>query len=891
MEKTLVSTPDFNFARTGKLFRLGPVTTRRRLTLTFAFVVIVVLLLTAAALAAQSASGSISFSAPAYSVDESSGSVAVTLTRAGGTDNKVVVKVDLADVTTSRDDYSGPGSVEPFFNSAPGFTTATGTDNVVGPTVVQADGKILLGGSFTVCRGVPRRHIARLNQDGTLDMTFDPGTGTDQGSVSSIAVQADGKILISGFFFHYNGVPQEMIARLNTDGSLDTTFKPSPDVNATSTIHLQTDGKILVSGGYRDGTVSRYKVLRLNTDGSLDTTFDSGVGATNTMSVRALQPDGKIIIAGEFTNYNGTSRSYFARLNTDGSIDTTFNPVVDENDAYNSITLQPDGKLIAAGSVYDVKGVHGRIKRHNADGSLDTTFDQGTGPNLSIYTAAVQPDGRIIIAGNFTTYNGVTRRRLARLESNGSLDASFEPGLGADASIYSLNLLEDGKLVIGGEFSGYGTGYRSHIAEVYGDQLVTWAAGDASNKTIRIPITNDTLYESNETLNLSLSVRSGGATTGETPVSTLTIIDDDEPKIQFDGTTSGTSEGLGRITVLVSRSNTSVASTVAYETSDAFPISLNCQSVNTGIASSRCDYTTKVGTLQFAPGESIKAIAVPIIDDNFAEGTESFTITLSNPTGGILGANKTATLTIFDNETVNGSGNPIDTVRFFVREQYIDFLGREPDISGNLGWQDILNNCPSSGKDANGNFCDRIEVSAGFFRSEEFQSRGYFIYKFYSALGRIPLYPEFMPDLAKVSGFLSAQQLEDSKAAFVIEFMARSEFQNKYGAITDAAAYVNALLTTVGLPNHPSRAGWIAGLNNGSITRARVLRELTESSEMQTKYSTESFVIMQYFGYLRRSADASYLAWIDIMNQNPANYRGMIDGFINSDEYRKRFGQ
>ncbi|HEV7842376.1 MAG TPA: hypothetical protein VGO69_01705, partial [Pyrinomonadaceae bacterium] len=147
------------------------------------------------------------------------------------------------------------------------------------------------------------------------------------------------------------------------------------------------------------------------------------------------------------------------------------------------------------------------------------------------------------------------------------------------------------------------------------------------------------------------------------------------------------------------------------------------------------------------------------------------------------------------------------------------------------------------------------------------------------------------PDLAKVSGFLSDAQLEANKDAFVQEFMARQDYQSKYGSITDPTAYVNALLSTVGLPNHPSRAGWIGGLTNNTLTKAKVFRELTESSEMQTKYYTEAFVIMQYFGYLRRSADSSYLAWIDIMNQNPANYRGMIDGFLNSDEYRKRFGK
>jgi hypothetical protein len=269
-----------------------------------------------------------------------------------------------------------------------------------------------------------------------------------------------------------------------------------------------------------------------------------------------------------------------------------------------------------------------------------------------------------------------------------------------------------------------------------------------------------------------------------------------------------------------------------------------------------------------------------------AEGSEVFSISLSSASGVTLGTQSTATITIGDNDAVSATTNPIDSVPFFVRQQYIDFLGREPDATGLQGWQDVLNNCGVTISQP----CDKIEVSAGFFKSKEFQERGYFIYKFYSAVGKIPLYPEFMPDLAKVSGFLSDQQLEDNKAAFVQGFMTKAEYQSKYGLITDPTAYVNALLTTVGLPNHPSKAGWIAGLTNNTITKAKVFRELTESSEMYTKYYTEAFVIMQYFGYLRRSADISYLAWIDIMNQNPSNYRGMIDGFLNSNEYRKRFG-
>ncbi len=357
-----------------------------------------------------------------------------------------------------------------------------------------------------------------------------------------------------------------------------------------------------------------------------------------------------------------------------------------------------------------------------------------------------------------------------------------------------------------------------------------------------------------------------------------------QPSIQLDAASYGIGEGAGHAQLTVNRTgNTSGAATIDYASSDNS--GLNACSSATGAASSRCDYATTVGTLRFAAGETSKTIFIPLIDDALAEGAESLTITLSNPSGAGFGTNTTATVTIADNDAVNGA-NPIDQTPFFVREHYIDFLGREPDAAGLQGWQDILNNCGTTFAPP----CDRIEVSSAFFRSEEFQSRAYFTYRFYSAVGRIPLYEEFMPDFAKVSGFLSAQQLEENKVAFVNEFMTRQGFQTKYGSLTDPTAYVDALLQTVGLPNHQQRSFWIASLTNNSLTRAQVLRALVESGEVYQKYYTEAFVIMQYFGYLRRSADISYLNWIQTMNSNGGDYRVMINGFLNSAEYRQRFG-
>ncbi|MBA2734253.1 MAG: DUF4214 domain-containing protein, partial [Acidobacteria bacterium] len=347
-------------------------------------------------------------------------------------------------------------------------------------------------------------------------------------------------------------------------------------------------------------------------------------------------------------------------------------------------------------------------------------------------------------------------------------------------------------------------------------------------------------------------------------------------------------DGLHATVTVIRTGDLSGTVRVDYATQDQ--AGLTPCSVTNSIASQRCDYAMSVGTLRFAVGENTKTIFIPLIDDAFVEGSEVFTLTLTDATGSSLGTFATTTIAITDNDATNAVPNPIDDATFFVRQHYIDFLGREPEPTGLTGWLNVYNGCPASGKDSNGNYCDRVEISSAFFRSEEFQNRAYFVYRFYSAVGKIPLYEGFMPDFAKVSGFLSASELEANKVAFVSEFMARADYQNLYGSIGGNDAYVTALLNTLGLPNHPRKTEWVTALNNGT-SRAIVFRQVTESGEVQTKYFNEAFVIMQYFGYLRRSADISYLDWITEMNKPGGDYRVMINGFLNSAEYRQRFGQ
>jgi hypothetical protein len=235
--------------------------------------------------------------------------------------------------------------------------------------------------------------------------------------------------------------------------------------------------------------------------------------------------------------------------------------------------------------------------------------------------------------------------------------------------------------------------------------------------------------------------------------------------------------------------------------------------------------------------------------------------------------------------TPNGDRtNAIDTTEFFVRQQYLDFLGREPDPPGFNGWVNTIKNCAAGDPS-----CDRVHVSAAFYQSTEFSQRGYFVYRFYStAFGRKPGFSEFMPDLARVSGFLTNAQLETAKVSFVNDFTNRPAFTAQYSSLSNSE-YVNQLFQTAGV-ELPNRQALIDSLNTGTTTRAQALRQIVESNEVSAKYFNQAFVVMEYFGYLRRDPDALYQNWIQVLDQT-GDSRHMVEGFVNSIEYRNRFAQ
>ncbi|RZL15353.1 MAG: hypothetical protein EOO89_13415, partial [Pedobacter sp.] len=386
------------------------------------------------------------------------------------------------------------------------FATGEGASSTVDAIAVQPDGKIIIGGIFSSYQNIDRQYIARLLEDGNIDTTFNPGTGaiaySGYGTVSAILVQPDGKIIIGGVFNEYNGVPRNGIARLNTDGSLDLSFSVGDGTNGSiSSITLQPDGKVIISGNFTIyNGVARSGIARLNSTGSLDVSFMPGTGANNTILSNAMQPDGKIIIGGYFTSFDGTLCNRIARLNTDGTIDLSFVSGTGADNFISSTLIQADGKIIIGGSFHNYNNISRKaVARLLPDGSLDPSFNSGAGITgiiaNNIRNMDLQPDGKIIISGYFETYNGVSRNNFARINSDGNLDTAFCKITGANYSIISTAIQPDGKILISGNFTNYNNTTIKYIARIHSegtlDSSFNLGAGPTSPTEIRMALQPD----------------------------------------------------------------------------------------------------------------------------------------------------------------------------------------------------------------------------------------------------------------------------------------------------------------------------------------------------------------------------------------------------------------
>jgi uncharacterized delta-60 repeat protein len=579
------------------------------------------------------------------------------------------------------------------------FSFTEQVSGTVSALFTQADGKLLVGGSFTSIGSVNRNNLLRLNADGTLDVHFNPPP--ELSSVAAIALQLDGKIVIGG----------DTVARLESNGSVDASFQAFAPGIAVATLAAQNDGKILVgsSGG----------LLRLKTDGVPDTSFVAfdGMAPTNHVSdVRAVafQPDGKIIAGGQNAI---THLPVVVRLNSDGTRDMAFNGAGFQMGYHGgfdlgvlSLLLQPDGKIVVGGgfSYVATNGTGWNLIRLKSDGTLDTGFYANPAVNTYIKAIARQPDGKLLVSGYLWGYNFGDAVGLSRLFEDGTSDHSFFTGMGALAGIDAIALNSSGSIWIGGTFSKYNGYPQAALARLHGDDqsgpgriefvqsygpvkenaglaalkirrywgtdgivsaqyatsngtaiaglhyvgqagTVVFASGEIE-KTITVPLIDDTTPEFDRYFTLTLDHTTGGAALGQFSNTWVNIIENDR------GILARRTELLGNY--LFIRDDFNVRESAGALRIELFyvgdptdgPISLDF-ATSDGSARAGLDYSARSGSTQFGgPYSRQQDFSVPILGDMITEGSETFAITLRTAAPGVTLVTSNLVVTIIEGD-------------------------------------------------------------------------------------------------------------------------------------------------------------------------------------------------------------------------------------------------
>lgn len=373
-----------------------------------------------------------------------------------------------------------PGDLDSTFNNNPNEIPyakgEVGANNIVNKILRQSDGKLIIVGEFDRFNGDMRYRIVRTSPNGEIDPSFEAQSGIDytaEHDIYDVIQQPDGKLIIGGSFFYYNETNRSRIARINADGSLDLSFNPSAS-SYVNTLAIDNDNKILVGGEFitiSGSTVNRF--ARLNPDGSLDATFNTGTGFNDAVFSIIVQPDGKILVAGDFTQYNGANHRRIIRLNEDGSVDATFNTGTGFISEAKRMLLLSDGRILLAGNFSSYNGTAiPDLVVLLPDGSLDPAFNSGTGPTgglgvltyvgpyeqvKNVFDMKELPDGRIVLVGDFATYNGISCEGTAIINPDGSFDSPFNTL--STSEIRTALVENDGSVLIGGKFNSFGTWY------------------------------------------------------------------------------------------------------------------------------------------------------------------------------------------------------------------------------------------------------------------------------------------------------------------------------------------------------------------------------------------------------------------------------------------------
>ena len=491
-----------------------------------------------------------------------------------------------------------PGTADPNFAPVvPGFN-----GNVLS-LQVQTNGQVVVAGGFTMADGISRNYIARVDTDCGLDDNFLAGLSGANAPINTVLLQSDGNIVVGGAFTNINNLTRNHVARLLPDGTSDTTFSPGggadgPVYSLAETFANGGAARQLLVGGsftYFNG-IPHTSLLRLNNDGGLDATFTPALDSGSTVYGITVYPattlnSGKILIVGDFATVNGYPRAGVARLNADGTLDTSFDPGFGATNAVRAVVLQLDGRIVLGGSfTYFNNVAYNHLVRLNADGTLDTTFNVGVGTDDTVNALALQTDNRLVVAGAFTHANGVSRSRLTRLLPDGTVDPSINFGLGANNYISALAIQPDGKFVIGGGFTQYDGQSRSHLARIFGGSMAGAGALTFLTPTFAV--------DENGT-NALITVRRTGGTAGSVAIDFATA----------NGT--GTNPAIAGV-----------------------------------------NFSNVTATITFPNGETFETVSVPVMQDFKITPDLEASLTLSNPrNGAVLGDQYLGTLLIYNDDS------------------------------------------------------------------------------------------------------------------------------------------------------------------------------------------------------------------------------------------------
>lgn len=372
-----------------------------------------------------------------------------------------------------------PGALDPTFNVADDGTFGNGSvSSSLSAIALQPDGRIVITGSLASYHGTTVRGLVRTLPNGALDPSFAVTAGMTGGAGTALALQSDGSILVGGTFTTYASTPRGRIARVSSTGAFDGTFATGAGASGTvRAIDVQSDGRILIAGEFAQyDTVTRGRVARLLPDGSLDTSFAFGPGADGNVLALVEQPDGRVLVAGDFAHVDGVPRARVARLLTDGSVDPSFDPGLGPDAIVRALAVQADGDVLIAGDFQNVSGAsRGRVARLEPDGSLDAAFAAVVGTDGPVHALALQPGGTALVAGEFANVDGAPRARIARVRADGTNDPTFHPGAGVTGAVPIVSALAtqtDGNVLLGGSFSFHDGRPRRNLARIHADGAI-----------------------------------------------------------------------------------------------------------------------------------------------------------------------------------------------------------------------------------------------------------------------------------------------------------------------------------------------------------------------------------------------------------------------------------